>query len=596
MVRPPRHRALLLSLLLLIFGAAAGAVVTLAADLDGDGWVDAQDEALLLSRWGGVDGDALYDPRADLDADGAIEVSDLAILGAAAGATNGALDTVPPQIRISLNDIPEDENDLLVAPPGGFRVTLSFSDGESLIDTGSLMVMSSETVGKTQPGIDLSPGFQVTPQRAVWEVPASTELQRTSHYLTAEIRDLAGNRASATYGFAVRDFGFGPPLGNLQVVFLNFDRNGDGGQAFKSSLRQFGLASAASPALEQQVADALQVDIVGRVLGMYGRNPDGTPGPDPVNILFTWFDPQTSHTSLCIGGEHPTTPMALGAAPLDLDNIDEAQNECAVAQHGVFPHAIDNLWGSDPLFQQIFWPLLPARGGVPIGAHALDAVVLAPGFDPAAASAAELARHALIQDALDAFAQTVAVGAAHEVGHTLGLSAPGPAPAGLFGGTSGASLQHDVTASGGWPDENFIMNFGGAFSFAEITGRQGFPKPYFRPIAWAYLTNRIVRNEQVTSLQPPPQLLEVTPNPVSYGGAWTKWITIHGEDIGNAQIVDLMGAGPLPVPVLNWTAVDNWTINGQIHRLFATPGVYTVRVTNDDQQSAELPGGLTVQP
>lgn len=595
MVRSPRRPAVpLLSLLLLLTGAAAGAAV-LAGDLDGDGQVDAHDETLLISRWGGVAGDALYDTRADLDADGAIEVSDLAILGAATGSAGGTVDTTPPQIHISLDDIPEDENDLLVAPPDHFKVTIRFSDSQSLIDMSSLSIAASEPVGNAQPGIDLGPNFQVTPTRAVWEVPVGTDLERTSHYLTALIRDFAGNQATTTYGFAVRDFGYGAPLGNLQVVFLNFDRNGDGGQAFRSSLREFGLSTTAAPAIEQQIVDELKVDIVGRVLGMYGRNPDGTPGPDPVNILFTWFDPQTGHTSLCIGGEHPTTPMALGAAPLDLDNIDEEQDECAVAQHGVFPHAIDNLWGNDPLFQQIFWPLIPSRGGTPIGAHALDPIVLAPGFDPASASTAELARHDLVFDALDAFAQTVAVGAAHEVGHTLGLSAPGPAPGGLYGGTSGGNLQHDVSAAGGWPSENFIMKFGGAFSFAAITGRQGYPKPFFRPIHWAYLTNRLVRNEQVTSLQPPPVLFEVTPNPVSFGSAWTKWITIYGEDIGNAQIVDLKGPGPLPVPLLNWHAVDNWTITGQIHKLFATPGVYTVRVTNDDQQSDELPG-LTVQP
>jgi hypothetical protein len=338
------------------------------------------------------------------------------------------------------------------------------------------------------------------------------------------------------------------------------------------------------------------VDIVARVHGMYGRNPDGTPGPDPVNILFTWFDPQTPHTSLCIGGQHPTTPWALGAAPLDLDNVEADQDECTFVQHGVFPNAMPYLWGSDPLFQQIFWPLMPSRGGVAIGADPLDAVVLDPGFDPEEATLAELARYKLISDALDAFAQTLAVAAAHETGHTLGLSAPGSAPGGLFGGTSGGTFQHDVTAAGGQPTQNYIMNQGASFTFAEILGRNGLPKPFFRPISWAYLTNRIVRNEQVTSLDPPPSVFSVTPNPVSYGGALLASITIHGQYLGNAQIVDLKGSGPVSVPILNWTIVDDETITGQIHSLFATPGLYTVRVVNDDQQSAQLVDGLQVLP
>jgi hypothetical protein len=315
-----------------------------------------------------------------------------------------------------------------------------------------------------------------------------------------------------------------------------------------------------------------------------------------VNILFTWFDPGAAHSSLCIGGQHPTVPAALGAAPLDLDNTEEDQDECTFVQHGVFPHAMANLWAWDPLFQQIFWPLMPSRGGVPIGADPLDDELLSPGFDPQEASVAQAARYARVADALDAFAQTIAVAAAHETGHMLGLTAPGPAPAGLFGGTSGGQLQHDVTSWGTTPAQNFIMNPGASFSFAEITGRQGQPKPFFRAIGWAYLTNRLVRNEQVTSLEPPPRLFAVTPNPVHYNGQLLASITIQGDDLANAQIVDLKGTGPIAIPVFNWTVVNNQTITGQVHSLFAVPGFYTVRVTNDDQQGAQLVNGLEVLP
>ncbi len=508
---------------------------------------------------------------------------------------DAGVDDTPPLLGITLNDIPDDENDLLVAPPDRFRITLRFdSDTGSPIDPSSLRISASEAIGALPAGSDLAPHFLVTQTRAVWEVPEGSDLARTSHFLTASIRDLAGNEVTETYGFAVRDFGFGAPLGNLQVVFLNFDRDGDGQQAFKQSLRELGLSSTLDPDLEQSVVDQLQVDIVGRVHGMYGRNPYGTPGPDPANILFSWFDPQMPHASLCIGGEHPTTPAALGATPLDLDNILESEELCGSDEFGVFPHALDDVWGDDPLFQRVFWPLLASRGGTPIGADPLAARVLDAGFDPRAATPAQRARYARMKDALDAFAQVVAVGAAHEVGHTLGLSAPGPAPGGLFGGTREESLQHDVTASGAPPSENFIMNLGGTFSFAEITGREGHPQPFFRPISWAYLTNRIVRNEQITSLDPAPRLFELTPNPVRYGTSHTAWVTLHGEHLGNAQIVDLKRAGRLPVPILDWSVVDDETLTGQIHELFVPPGLYDVRVTTDDQQSDQLAAGLQV--
>jgi hypothetical protein len=302
------------------------------------------------------------------------------------------------------------------------------------------------------------------------------------------------------------------------------------------------------------------------------------------------------HTSLCIGGRHPQSPIALGAAPLDFDNFDEEEDLCAVPEYGVFPHAIGELWGQDPLFQQLFAPLLPALGGTPIGEDAQDAAVLAEGFDPGLATPAQRARAAQIEDALDAFAQVVAVATAHEVGHTLGLSAPGPPPAGLYGGSAGATLEHDVTPQGEHPRENFIMNFGGTFSFAEITGREGFPKPFFRAISWAYLTNRLVRNDFVTALLPAPRIFSVTPNPAGFESAYVVEIRVKGEALADAQRVELVAEGRRSVPVLELRAEDDRTLRGLLHVLFSPPGRYDVLVTMRDEQTARLVGGLELKP
>jgi hypothetical protein len=87
---------------------------------------------------------------------------------------------------------------------------------------------------------------------------------------------------------------------------------------------------------------------------------------------------------------------------------------------------------------------------------------------------------------------------------------------------------------------------------------------------------------------------ELTPNPVRYGAAHTATITLHGEHLGNAQLVDLKMAGRPPVPLIDWSVVDDQTLTGQIHILFAPPGLYDVRVTNDDQQTSQLSAGLQV--
>jgi len=49
------------------------------------------------------------------------------------------------------------------------------------------------------------------------------------------------------------------------------------------------------------------------------------------------------------------------------------------------------------------------------------------------------------------------------------------------------------------------------------------------------------------------------------------------------------------VPVVDLKVVDDHTVTGRIHLLFAPPGSYDVRLTTQDQQNAQLAGGVTIQ-
>src|SRR5512134_1500392 len=120
MVFTPRRWLLWWILLLLPSGAALA--YTLPGDLDGNGSVNPADEALLMARWDAKAGDARYDAAADLDDDGKVSVTDLAILGTTFGVPGADPDTAPPNLLVTLNDIPDDENDLLVVPPDHFRI------------------------------------------------------------------------------------------------------------------------------------------------------------------------------------------------------------------------------------------------------------------------------------------------------------------------------------------------------------------------------------------------------------------------------------------------------------------------------------------
>ena len=180
-------------------------------------------------------------------------------------------------------------NDLLVVPPEGFQITLLLdSAGGSAIDTASLSLVSDQEIGAHAAGLELGPLFQVDPTRAVWEIPAGSDLARTTHNLLASIADAAGNVAEASYGFAVRDFAYGPPLGNLQTIFLDFDQDRSLGPEidFLEDLRSFGLSSSADPAIESLMRDRLVGEIVARVHPYYGRESEGSPGPDAANVVF----------------------------------------------------------------------------------------------------------------------------------------------------------------------------------------------------------------------------------------------------------------------------------------------------------------------
>ncbi|MCG8588430.1 MAG: hypothetical protein MJE66_03995 [Proteobacteria bacterium] len=574
------------------------AAAPLAGDFDGNGAVDASDETWLRAVYGARRSEPAspYDPAADLDANDVIDYRDAALYGAAFGSVGGDVDVSPPAVFVTLNDIPDDMNDLLVVPPDGFRITLHLdAAGGSVLDPATLTVTCSQAVGPYPPGAELGSQFSVTPTRAVWEVPTGSDLARTTHEITVWVQDAAGNDATETFGFAVRDFAFGPPLENLNTFFLDFDQDRSLSPEidFIEDLREYGLSSAATPALETQMRDRLVAEIVARVYPFFDRGPDGSPGVDPVHVAFSAALPAGAHSRVCVGGQSSLGPSFLGATTLDPNNANETTDECASSGNGIFPQALDNLWSGNPEFQAAFSPLDPGLGGTPVGEHPDDAAVMAPNFDPATASAAELARHLEIENAVDAFAQAIAGVTAHEVGHALGLVAHGDAPGGLFGGLSGGRRDHNVTAGAdATPAENFLMNAGGSFTFQELTGRGGESLPVFRPLNWAYLRNRVALNVQVTGLFPPPVVDAVEPNPVVFPDPFTGVpVTIRGADFLNDPVpptVSLVIEGdPTPNPIQNVTWVDAETLVGTVQPALVAPGLYDLRFVNSDGQRIE---------
>ncbi|MCH8962236.1 MAG: hypothetical protein IH820_13190, partial [Bacteroidetes bacterium] len=120
----------------------------------------------------------------------------------------------------------------------------------------------------------------------------------------------------------------GPPLGNLQTLFLDFDQNRSGGGDidFLEDLREYGLSSdatAQSQALEPLMRFWVVTEILARIHPYYGRAPNGDPGPDAANIVFVGTEPQSgTYSVLCVGGESVQGGSFLGAASLDENNLE----------------------------------------------------------------------------------------------------------------------------------------------------------------------------------------------------------------------------------------------------------------------------------
>jgi len=128
-------------------------------------------------------------------------------------------------------------------------------------------------------------------------------------------------------------------------------------------------------------------------------------------------------------------------------------------------------------FAQRFMSLCPAMGGTAAGSGPLDGEVLRNGFEWATANSTAQARWSQVLTAADDWAVVTGIITAHEVGHSLGLVAPGASPNGLLGDNS----LHESTATAA-----DVMS-------ASVGYEAMLSLPYrFRDLSMAYLRQRIL--------------------------------------------------------------------------------------------------------
>ncbi|MFQ5503229.1 MAG: hypothetical protein ACE5F1_00350 [Planctomycetota bacterium] len=384
-------------------------------------------------------------------------------------------DGVAPSIdSFTLSSIPSDLNGTggaggtLQVAESGFSIDASYSDAAS-VDPSSIVLKASVPVGTVPAGANLVPALNGTPGATSMSltVPQTLPFPQGDVTLTLSLADATGMpSADKTFAFKSRILtDVLRPFETTQLWFLDLGRDiealgsstSDGGVTiglsssagangtsdFNEVLGIYGLRTAspipnvsAGKDSNQVVLDLLKTRILAQVALLYPS----------VDVSFTFTSPGTfangprvlygagQFSQIAIAGASDLSGV-LGLAFFDPHNTfqddDSSVPPVTGSRLGVFPFSLAqggaiNSIGSH--FRTVFDPILDHRG-TPVGEKAGDDQLLrnllgTPTSDP---------RENAIKRAIDSFGRVLAVIAAHECAHSMGLVQDSVPPAGLYG-------------------------------------------------------------------------------------------------------------------------------------------------------------------
>ena len=392
------------------------------------------------------------------------------------------------------------------------------------------------------PGSDLAPALTPTSTTGALRLtlPAGVELPTGAMTLTAVVTDATGMPATPV-AFQIRtvdDDASRRPLERGQLWFLDLSRDvesfevqsapggintrlrivagANGVPDLEDAFAVIGLRSATPIAAVENGLDSNQV-VLARfrtaLLEELTRFFDGT------SVEFTFDRPGTfpegrtsvpyadlGFSQICIAGAPVAGPLGtgtLGAAILDLRNAtqdDDCQLEFPASSGpqrlGVFAHTFIDVGLQSPgssEFGLTYRELAPALNGTPIGDDEDD--------DDRLTGALGDPRAAAIDTAIRNTARLLGLVTAHECGHSMGLVANGPMPAGLFGNDpfnfppggglpDAAASNHINTSSLMAPGAQNVMSAAVDFDLAIS------PLSMFNTLNLAYLRERVLYDER----------------------------------------------------------------------------------------------------
>ncbi|MEM7205275.1 MAG: Ig-like domain-containing protein [Planctomycetota bacterium] len=373
-----------------------------------------------------------------------------------------SLDVVAPNARITINDASRERQQHMSVTGSGFEIRVDADDFDRILDMSTVEVVITGDGGV--PGQEtVFADAIVSPSTLRYTVPTAAALAPGDYELTATVRDLAGNiGTSAPLSFQVRAPDDGAlPFERTQVMWVRFDldRDRNGRIDHEDDLLRLGLMAPGDPAgTNARMVTLLRDGILAQAHALLGRDRSGAPlGADAVPMRLVAHEPRgLSHARIACGGLDPEADQTrrygqsssgvLGRAFFDYRNGNMRDVNTGTSPGlGVFPGELflfearvhSRVYPAFlTSFARRFLALVPDMGGTPAGAHPLDAIVLAEGFDETTATSAQRARYRAVFDAADDWATAVGIILAHEIGHAVGLVAEGDNPRGLHGDRS----------------------------------------------------------------------------------------------------------------------------------------------------------------
>ena len=355
------------------------------------------------------------------------------------------------------------------------RVSWSAGAGGATVDPQTLSIVANQPLANRDANTNLADLFTIDGNSARWQISAAQSLPTGPLTITAVIDDVRGNPAAAQqYQFQVH------PASTASLPFdwqdrwnLDFSRDNysigwqldsagelapfsstgaDGIADHQQDLVTIGLQSdqpttaAVAAGCDLRVQFWVEQSILERIQQLYGEG-SLLDGQDLQPQLRFQVSPVNSTSALGIGGDDfDANSYALGRATFDFRNSNS--NDERAPNRGVFTSNMVQFYWNSWTFRNRFEEVLPGLG-VAVGEHPFDAVVLGANFerlDPTNSSA-ENQRYDGVWNAIDAWSRIVAVVAAHEIGHAVGLCANGAPPTGLFGGVSSADFTGPFTTA-----------------------------------------------------------------------------------------------------------------------------------------------------